>query len=253
MENLPKITRYQAAARLQNEVARPVTTKRPTFGFESKPRPRGRTGRHPHPNGGGNPTAGILVNPSLRNSSHFGEGSRFRDLPKGVPSLSLLDLLPDQLRTAVGAAIHRPIVTIKKSPSPDSLPGIGARPGSEYSVLPIGASRRHGPFCLSIRGTVLPKSDSVHPLSPDVNKVTQEQIEALEAELRGTKENLQATIEELETTNEELRCPGNEELQSTNEELHSVNEEHFHCQRRVSAQDHQLTEPSNDMDNFVQH
>jgi len=203
--------------------------------------------------------AGILVNPSLEILHTFGEASRFLRLAKGVPSLSLLELLPDQLRTAVGAAIHR-ANRDKQKVSFSGIPYQGAGPGQVLNihVVPIGATKRHGP-CLLVQfeEPVLPKTDPVTPFPLDVHKVTQEQIEALEAELRGTKENLQATIEELETTNEELQATNeellasNEELQSTNEELHSVNEELFTVNAEYQRKIHQLTELSNDMDNLL--
>ncbi|WP_460020007.1 chemotaxis protein CheB [Magnetospira thiophila] len=95
------------------------------------------------------------------------------------------------------------------------------------------------------------------PESFDIGKEAEQRIIDLEQELQFTRENLQASIEELETSNEELQATNeellasNEELQSTNEELQSVNEELFTVNAEYQNKITELTELTNDLDNFV--
>lgn len=91
----------------------------------------------------------------------------------------------------------------------------------------------------------------------DLSREAEQRIGDLEQELQFTKENLQATIEELETSNEELQATNeellasNEELQSTNEELQSVNEELHTVNTEYQTKILELTEMTNDLENFM--
>ncbi len=82
-------------------------------------------------------------------------------------------------------------------------------------------------------------------------------VEELERDLKSTEESLQSTIEELETSNEELQATNeelmasNEELQSTNEELHSVNEELYTVSAEHQRKIEELTELTSDMENLL--
>lgn len=91
----------------------------------------------------------------------------------------------------------------------------------------------------------------------DADRELMQRLNDLEQELQFSRENLQATIEELETSNEELQATNeellasNEELQSTNEELQSVNEELFTVNAEYQAKISQMTELSDDIENFL--
>jgi len=202
----------------------------------------------------------VLVNERLEIVHTFGEASGFLRLQTGSPSLQLLDMLADDLRMPVGAAVHRAtrekqVVTFRN---------IAARLGSEpmtlnISALPIPATRR-SPLHLLIRfePTEVPKQPPQSLIDPTLAEATREHVEALEAELRFAKENLQATIEELETSNEELQATNeellasNEELQSTNEELHSVNEELYTVNAEYQKKIEEQTELTQDMNNLLE-
>jgi two-component system CheB/CheR fusion protein len=202
----------------------------------------------------------VLVNERLEVVHTFGEAAHFLRLQSGSPSLLLLDMLPDDLRMSVGAAIHR----ATRDKQMVTFRGVQTRINQEprmlnVSVMPIQATRR-APFHLLVQ---FQPSESA-PLLPanlsnaNLAEATREHVEALEAELRFAKENLQATIEELETSNEELQATNeellasNEELQSTNEELHSVNEELYTVNAEYQKKIEEQTELTQDMNNLLE-
>jgi two-component system CheB/CheR fusion protein len=203
--------------------------------------------------------ASVILNSDGEIFHTIGDASRYLRLRKGVPSLALMDLLSDELRMAVGAALHRvardkKVVTLNNvlatKDTPDVLLNI--------TVTPLPATRRTGTNTMvSFAEAELPRAPEIRTVPLNLNETARDHIESLEAELRFTKENLQATIEELETSNEELQATNeellasNEELQSTNEELHSVNEELYTVNAEYQKKIEELTELTHDMDNLL--
>lgn len=201
----------------------------------------------------------VLVNDRLEIVHTFGETAGFLRLRKGSPSLELPDMLPDELRTAVGAAVHRAF----REKQPVTFSGVrmklaGAETLVKVNVLPLVATRRIGAHAL-VQFEPETASPSVAPdnLDMHVTEAASQHLETIETELRFTKETLQATIQELETSNEELQATNeellasNEELQSTNEELHSVNEELYTVNAEYQRKIQELTELTHDMDNLL--
>lgn len=187
----------------------------------------------------------------------FGDISALLRLPRGRPSLSLLDLIEGELKLAVAGALHR----AARSRAPVSFTGVSAGSGAllDVRVTPIEVARISTLyFLVSLGGStqvVPPRSEAGDLINLDA--ASHDRLESLEIELRHTKENLQATIEELEASNEELQATNeellasNEELQSTNEELHSVNEELYTVNSEFQHKIDELTELSDDIDNLL--
>ncbi|MCA9696489.1 MAG: PAS domain-containing protein, partial [Myxococcales bacterium] len=185
----------------------------------------------------------------------FGEIATVLRLPRGRPSLSLLDMLEGELKLAVAGALHR----AARSRAAVSFLGVLSNERHfDVRVTPLDVPRMNEPFFLVslARAAEAPKlPESPEPL--DLDEIARDRLDALELELRHTKENLQATIEELEASNEELQATNeemlasNEELQSTNEELHSVNEELYTVNTEYQHKIDELTELTDDMDNLL--
>ncbi len=202
----------------------------------------------------------VLVNEHLEIVHTFGDAARFLKLRKGMPSLGLLDMLSDELRMAVGAALHR----AAREKQPVSFGNVQTSAGGNQlavnlTALPLESSRRIGSHMLIRFDEVEPpKPQQQHHKHTDLAEATRDHVAALEAELRFAKENLQATIEELETSNEELQATNeellasNEELQSTNEELHSVNEELYTVNAEYQKKIQEQTELTQDMNNLLE-
>jgi two-component system CheB/CheR fusion protein len=199
----------------------------------------------------------ILVNEQLEIVHTFGDANRYLRLQKGMPSLGLLQMLSNELRTAVAAAIHRATREKKKIAfrSVRALTGEGET-SVDITATPFPATRQFAFHTLITFGAA-ESAPAASSTDLNLSETTRDHIEALETELRFTKENLQAAIEELETSNEELQATNeellasNEELQSTNEELHSVNEELYTVNAEYQKKIHELTELSHDMDNLL--
>ncbi|NVB39071.1 response regulator [Pseudenhygromyxa sp. WMMC2535] len=190
----------------------------------------------------------------------FGDITPLLRLPRGRPSLSLLDMLEGELKLATAGALHR----AARSRAPVSFTGVNA--GTSFSdrvldirVTPVEVTRMAEPFFLVSIGdsSEPPALTRIEDEALDLDAVSRDRLEALEHELQRTKENLQATIEELEASNEELQATNeellasNEELQSTNEELHSVNEELYTVNAEFQHKIGQLTELTDDMNNLL--
>ena len=176
-----------------------------------------------------------------------------------MPSLGLLDMLSDELRMAVGAALHR-ATREKRAISFGNVRAKtdGGQVEVNLSAIPIDVSQRTGSHLLiRFEDARKPEPPAEPRSAADLAEATRDHVQALEAELRFTKENLQATIEELETSNEELQATNeellasNEELQSTNEELHSVNEELYTVNAEYQKKIEEQTELTQDMNNLL--
>ena len=148
------------------------------------------------------------------------------------PSQNLLDMVGDDLRTAISGALHR-VRRDEESVRYPAVPVTGdghrlslvAEPlrdpqGGLMHVLISLAPARPPPLRLSFRPLrTSPGHDRVRP-EPATDGASRDRIHALEEELSYTKERLQSAggartaNEELPATNEEL-IAANEELQST--------------------------------------
>lgn len=202
---------------------------------------------------------GALVNHRHEIVHTFGDVARVLKMPRGRPSLALLDQLEGDLKLAVAGALHR----AARSSSSIAYEGLPSTSGADpvrvdLAVTPLHLERAVEPFYLvTLRpsGHVEPARSPTETMGSD--DVSLARLDALEVELRHTKENLQATIEELEAANEELQATNeellaaNEELQSTNEELHSVNEELYTVNGEYQKKIDELVQLNDDIDHLL--
>ena len=150
-----------------------------------------------------------------------GETSRFLELGQGEPSMSIMEMARDELRSELSSALLE-ASTHKKAVIRDGIRV--TRDAVTYlvrlAVQPVfGITDRQGYAVVSFS-----ESFEVVPVAVKGEGNDTARFRHLEEELQFTRENLRSTIEQLETANEELRS-SNEEYQSTNEELQSTNEE----------------------------
>ena len=167
----------------------------------------------------------LIVNEKNEITYFHGRTSKYLEHAQGKASLSINDLLLEDLRYEViltinesrksGKTVVREAVQVHNNGETSFL-NIIVRPLEERSpitdVLVIFDEK-------NIPRDILRENQEL-AISP--NRETR--LNELEGELRFTKDNLRSTIEQLETSNEELTST-NEELQSNNEELQSVVEE----------------------------
>lgn len=202
----------------------------------------------------------LLVDENRYLIESFGGAERFLRLRARQPSLDVLDLMDDSLRTTLSGAIGRTL----KDNQPVRFSNVRLRvDDSEQtfnlcvtSITHPSISGRHYVIAfeeLNVSSFVPPEDPLIHEVD-----ASRDLIHRLEEDLRYTRENLQATIEELETSNEELQATNeeliasNEELQSTNEELHSVNEELYTVNAEHQRKITELAELNQDMNHLLE-
>lgn len=210
--------------------------------------------------------AGFLINPAGDLVHVFGDAGEFIRVGAGGFSNRIVDLIHEQLKLTISAALERSkgvskagfrrraqfveqsgrvsdvIVTL------DGLPDANGQ--VDYLLLTLEKATED-----TVVEIAVPHAETLH--ATDAVEVLQGRISELERDLESTEESLQTTIEELETSNEELQATNeelmasNEELQSTNEELHSVNEELFTVSAEHQRKIEELTELTSDMDHLL--
>jgi two-component system CheB/CheR fusion protein len=201
----------------------------------------------------------VLIDHEYQIIHTFGDIRALLRLPRGRPSLALLDQLEGGFKLAVAGALHRAArehttvsFTDVRGDAHDDRDKIDMR------VRPVELPGSSARFYLV---SLAPAAGQVSATPPqvliDLEQATRDHIDALDLELRHTNDNLQATIEELEVSNEELQATNeellasNEELHSVNEELQSVNEELYSVNSEFQQKIDQLTELSDDMNNLL--
>jgi two-component system, chemotaxis family, CheB/CheR fusion protein len=185
------------------------------------------------------------------------------------PSQNLLDMVSDDLRTALSGALNR----VRRDVESVRYPAIPIE-GNGHRVSLVAEPLRDAQGALThvlisldsgastTPPLIPPFADIPHdPLQHSQGRAedngSRDQIRALEEELAYTKERLQSAVQEHETANEELQATNeeliaaNEELQSTNEELHSVNEEMYTVNAEYQKRNVELQELNDDIEHLL--
>lgn len=204
--------------------------------------------------------AGFLITSSRELVHTFGSAREIMHPPSGRINLDALDMVDQQLKVPMAAAIQR-CKNEKKTVRYNRIHLENGIQGQHwFSVTASEISLRQDPpyYLISLE----PENERLQisaDVAEDLNRdeLGREKVRAIEIELQYTRENLQASIEEMETSNEEINATNeelvaaNEELQSTNEELHSVNEELHTVNAEHQSKIRELTEATNDLNNLL--
>ncbi|MCG8512153.1 MAG: chemotaxis protein, partial [Rhodospirillales bacterium] len=174
----------------------------------------------------------LVLSPNLQILHVFGDRQSYLNIPEGLGTTDVTQMLPRDLVLPLRTAVHR----ARSGTEPVSYSAIKVAQDDEVRLVNMDISahevRRGGEEFLIVLLSETEIAETTQDKQQfEISSAAAERIDELERELQRSRENLQATIEELETTNEEQQASNeellasNEELQSTNEELHSVNEE----------------------------
>jgi two-component system CheB/CheR fusion protein len=191
-----------------------------------------------------------------------GRTGKYLEIASGQPSLSILDMAREGLRTELASAVYRAISDRKKAVHE----GVRVKYNSGFQTINLTVAPLTGyglpPGLLMVIFQELGEVTTEVKARPATR--SRKRVTELEEELKLSKENLQTTVEELEATNEELRSANeelqsnNEELQSTNEELdtsreelQSLNEELTTLNAELQDKNEQLTKANDDLRNFL--
>ena len=197
--------------------------------------------------------AAVLVSPRFEILYFFGAAVNYLDLPTGRPTLYLMDLLRQGLRTGVRAACHRATrdqTTVDVDDASVERDGRFLRVHAR--VRPLTSPKHMRGMLLITFTDVAGKTGGTAEQPAD--EVSPQEIalaQQLELELRNTREELQSNIEEFESANEELKA-SNEEAISANEELQSANEELETSKEELQSLNEELTTVNNQLEEKVQ-
>jgi two-component system CheB/CheR fusion protein len=176
-----------------------------------------------------------------------GRTGKYLEPAEGEPTLDLVRMAREGLRTSLRAAIHKAVKT--KSESVEERVSVRMNGGYatiELAVRPLREYSEDAGLYLVTFQDQPDESSKDAPREPSRSPM-EDAIAHLERELRSTRENLQTTIEELETSNEELKS-ANEELQSANEELQSAKEEYQSLNEELETVNGELRGKIEDLD-----
>ncbi len=166
----------------------------------------------------------------------------------GTPRWNLLDLVAEDLRIELRAALHE--VWEDRTPTERAVPVEidGRRSVVDLRLSALDADEGRKPYVLVVFDESTEAPDDAAPIGKDVGHDrpggaeiarleedlhrVRDQVSSVLKERDGTVENLRAANEELQSINEQHRTAleemetSQEELQSLNEELSTVNQEH---------------------------
>lgn len=184
----------------------------------------------------------LLVNEDLNILQFRGDTSPFVRPAAGKASLNLLDMVREELRLGLRAAI----VQARKGNVPVKKPyvrltGRGGPRNVGVEVAPVKAGSLPERLFLVVfhEGGVPPaqKAEKGRAAGPTGASAV---VARLRKELAETKEEIKSVVEDQQATVEELQA-ANEELQSANEELQSTNEELETSKEEIEAGNEELT------------
>ncbi len=199
---------------------------------------------------------GVCVDEHLNIVEYFGDLNRY--LLQKMFTFDLHELLPEQLKLAVGAALSRPVddnkpVVIRQIPIEKEQRVIYVNLQVKALTLKTNSPKLTMLLFSEVKNEQL--TEAAYELyNPE--KHTQVYLAGLEEELREMKEKLRVAQDHQEATNENIQSfyeellSANEELQSANEEQESVNEELQTINSEHLSTIKELSELNDDLDNY---
>jgi two-component system CheB/CheR fusion protein len=191
-----------------------------------------------------------------------GRTGKYLEIASGQPSMSVLEMAREGLRSELSSAIYEAVST--KAPAIREGVRVNHDGGFQMINLTVAPLLEPGvpPGLLIIvfqEVTLSAREEKLVTSDGESRRVAR-----VEEDLRLTRENLQRSIEELEASNEELKSANeelqsnNEELQSTNEELdtsreelQSLNEEMITVNTELTSKNELLTKANDDLKNYL--
>ena len=150
-----------------------------------------------------------------------GRTGKYLEIASGQPSLSIVEMAREGLRSELASAIFETRSTQKTV----IREGVKVQYGESLQVISLTVAPLSGKGVPPDLMMIIFQDTGFMNNAPPARKAGRPGLAArLEEELKLTKDNMQHSIEELEAANEELKS-ANEELQSNAEELQSTNEE----------------------------
>ncbi|MEJ2696184.1 MAG: PAS domain S-box protein [Candidatus Sulfobium sp.] len=185
-----------------------------------------------------------------------GPTNRYLRQPRGAPTQSLLELLPEKLRSRIRGALYR----VTSEGRPVSIrTGIEGDDGNKRGVLIRLSKLTENLFLVVFRQKDdkkgVPSERTGTPC--EAGEAEETAVRQLESELAATRDALQSNIEQLKSLNEEQQSSNeelyaaNEELETSREELQSLNEELITVNAQLQSKIEEQEGTNNDLNNFL--
>ncbi len=193
--------------------------------------------------------AAVLINRRHEILYFFGATMRYLDQPTGEPTLDIMLLVREGLRTKLRATIHRAIrENLLAAEHGVCLKRDGDNASVTIVVRPIQAPKTAEELLLvTFADEREPSAAALAAPGSDESAL----VGQLENELKFTREDLQSTIEEMESSAEELKG-AHEEVMSMNEELQSANEELETSKEELQSLNEELTTVNSQLQDKVE-
>ncbi|MCF7983387.1 MAG: PAS domain-containing protein [Thiohalocapsa sp.] len=197
--------------------------------------------------------AAVLINRRYEILYFFGPTSNYLELPAGRPTLDLMSMARQGLRTRLRGACHQAL----KNNSVVRVTDARVERGGSYAPVEIHVrlmpQQKAGDELLlvSFVERATPTPDDARAGGPASDPPDSAIAHQLEQELKATRDDLQSSIEDLELANEELKA-SNEEAMSMNEELQSANEELETSKEELQSLNEELSTLNNQLEEKVQ-
>ncbi len=202
----------------------------------------------------------VLIDEHSRALYFHGDLDPYLKAPHGEPTLDLISIARDELRTKLRAAIRQ---AAKEKAAVSADAGMKSPAGERVTltVSPVTQRKLGMRFLVSFERHAGATGEKREIADIDHSSLSEGQ---LEEELRAAREELRFSVAQLETSNEELKASNeeitsmNEELQSTNEELEtskeelqSLNEELNTVNTQLQGKVEELEDRTNDLHNLL--
>ncbi|MFI4915826.1 MAG: chemotaxis protein CheB [Phycisphaerales bacterium JB060] len=169
----------------------------------------------------------VLINGQHRLVYLHGDLIEFLDLPSGTGGMTLIEMVREEPRTRIRAAVYRASRSRERVVTQGTLHTRGGERRAYTVTVNPCTSTEMGDDLLVVTFELGQKSETEAASGEGMDTVTEElnrEVEALRGDLKSTVEELEQANEQLRTSNE-ASMTMNEELQSTNEELETQSEE----------------------------
>ena len=196
--------------------------------------------------------AALAVNQNFDIVYHNGPTNKYLRQPRGAPTQSLLELLPEKLLSRIRAGIYRATHEARPVSFRTSMP---VDDGKKRQIILRVSKLKENLYLLVFSEKCVSSEKAGVPL--EASEIEETSVRQLEAELTATRETLQSNIEQLKSLNEELQASNeelqaaNEELETSREELQSLNEELITVNSQLQSKIEDEEELNNDLSNFL--
>jgi two-component system CheB/CheR fusion protein len=195
--------------------------------------------------------ATVLIDDSFQVLYLHGRTGKYLEPSVGEPSLNLLRMAREGLRTELPAVVSQ----AQNQHKTVRLDGLRVKSNGDAAVVNLIAQPVHAPgaggnLLAIIFEDVTPAAGLAEESTGQNSDDQDARVAALQQALHAQEEHTQTVVEELQSANEELQST-NEELSTSREEMQSVNEELTTVNTELQSNVEQLARANSDISNLL--